>query len=203
MQRRSGTYFIKYMEYLKNLTDFSTSLERALDEIDPDWRDYPGTIVFGTHTFENYDEKMKLVKKAREKKTPFLGECGGLQMAVVEYARNVLGLDADTTELKPNTPEPVITKLPKLRVGIRNVQGRWESFWHNYTVNSDYFLRLNKDWEITLDSENIAAVMRLRDHPFFVGMQFHAGYNSTASDPHPILKEFINVCKHSATTRHH
>lgn len=191
------------MEFLQSLTDFSTSTERALDEIDPKWRNYPGVIVFGTHAFEKVSEKLALIKKAREQKLPFFGECGGLQLAVIEYARNVLGYkDANTTEIDAQTSHPVITELPYLRVGIKRVGQNYESFWHKYSVTDAYVPPLLKDWEITYDMENVIASMRLKNHPFFVGTQFHPSYNSSKGHPHPILKEFIDVCRIAVTPHH-
>lgn len=190
------------MEFLKSSTDFSTSTERALDEIDPEWRSLDGVIIFGTHTFEEAGKKLALIKKARMERIPFFGECGGLQLAVIEYARNVLGLkDANTTEIDPDTRHPVVTKLPSLRVGIRRVEERWESYWHNYAVTSHYLMSFLDAWNVKYDAENIPAVMRLKEHPFFVGTQFHVGYNSSKDNPHPILKEFVEVCKRTTLNR--
>lgn len=185
------------MEFLRGKTDFHTSTERALEEIDPGWRKLPGIIVFGTHAFEDVEKKLHLIKKAREKKMPAYLECGGMQLAAIEYARNVLGLDANSEEIDSRTPHPVVKKLPALRVGIRQVGSRQESFWHHYALNPTYVFKMLEDWEVVYDQENIPAIIRLKGHPFFVGTQFHASYNSDKTSPHPILKEFIEVCKKS------
>lgn len=188
------------MRLVKSENDFYTSLEKALGEIDPDYWNYPGVIVMGTHGPMEVDEKLEEIKKAREEGIPFLGICFGLQMAVVEYARNVLGLKgANSTEIDLKTPHPVITKLPELRVGIYGVHwpsfgSRMESHWHNYAFNKKYDAEFQKDFYVSYTND-VAEIMQLRDHPFFMLMQFHPEYESSKSKPHPILKEFIEKCK--------
>ena len=186
------------MLYVRGKADFYASTERALEEIDPTWRELPGVIIFGTHAFEEVGRKLEMIRHARENGVPFFGECGGLQLAVIEYARNVWKEDADTTELNPATPCPVVTALPALRVGIHRVEDRWESFWHRYSVNGDHLIRLSKDWEIVV-SDGLAARMRLLNHPFFVGTQYHPSYNSSKDSPHPILVDFLKACKRHAS----
>lgn len=191
------------MEFVQGKNDFHVSTERALEEIDAGWRDLPGVIVFGTHSFEDVPAKLELIRRAREEGIPFFGECGGLQLAVIEYARNVLGLEgADTTEIDPFAKDPVVTRLPSLRVGIFRVRDRMESFWHRFAVSDDYLLRLHKDWEITADASNVVAEMRLRGHPFFAGTQYHPSYNSSKENPHPILTQFLHACRTTADMRH-
>ena len=126
------------MLFLRTEKDFSVSVEKALDEIDKDWRDYEGLIISGTHSPDIIDEKLEALKEAREKGTPALGICFGMQLMVIEYARS-MGLNANTTEIE-ETEHPVIHKLPKLRVGIFKVDwptfgSRMESHWHNYAFN--------------------------------------------------------------------
>jgi CTP synthase len=173
--------------------DFSTSVFNALDYIDGDWHDLNGVLVVGTHVPENVDEKIALIQKAREEKIPFLGICFGMQLAVIEYARNVLKLDANSLEIDPYTFEPVVVKLPELRVGLKLVNGREESHWHNYYVNPDYHKALSRAWSLTL-TDNIVEEMRLSNHPFFMGVQYHPEYQSSKDRHHPVLKEFIKAC---------
>lgn len=188
------------MEFLREKSDFFTSVEKALDEIDSKWREYPGLIVAGSHDPERVEEKIEKIRWARENNIPFLGICLGMQLMIIEFARNVLGkVGADSTEIHPQTPFPVVTKLPELRVGIRPVvwesRHSMESHWHNYAFNSEkYRTEFDKHF-IASYTEKVAEVMKLRNHKFFVGVQFHPEYGSDRGQPHPILKEFIKVCK--------
>lgn len=166
-----------------------------MGEIDPKWRDYGGLIVCGSHSQDLVEEKIAQIRKAREERTPFLGICFGFQLMCVEYARNFLKLEkANSMEIDPLTPDPIIVKMPELRVGIHSVEGRQESFWHNYRFNDQYLPWYAPNFDVTM-TYDIAEKMRLKQHPFFVGIQFHAEYQSSASNPHPLLKEFIDVCR--------
>lgn len=181
------------MHISKEETDFFTSVERALDEIEPEWLSLPGLIVCGTHSPKNINGILDQLKQARESNMPTLGICFGLQMMVVEYARNVMKKrEASTEEVSGNRNDSVI-KLPELRVGIRSVHGRYESHWHNYTVNEHEW----QDWEYTYDDDTdyIVEMMSLHGHPFYVGTQFHPEYGSSKHNPHPILVQFLNVCR--------
>lgn len=190
------------MDCLRTGNDFDTSVERALSEIDPKWRDYPGLLVVGTHTPDLVDAKLMMIRDAREKKTPFLGICFGAQLAAIEYARNVLNLPrAHSQEIDPLTPDPVVEKMPTLRVGIRRVKDRHESYWHNYKISNAALMKMLPDWSVIYDEENVAAEIRLKDYPFFVGVQFHPEYGSSKDKPHPLLVEFLDVCRTADTHR--
>ncbi len=184
------------MDFVKSDGDFTTSTEKALTEIDPKWKKYPGVIVFGTHGFKDVEKKLELIRKAREKKIPFFGECAGFELMAIEYARNVLGLeDANSTEIKPLCADPVIHKCKELRVGIFDADGRKESFWHNYKFNPYYLDKFYKGgWTISTQGD-VVVRMELGGHPFFVGTQYHPSYQSSKEKPHPILKRFIEKCR--------
>lgn len=183
------------MEIFAGLNDFTTSLQKALKETDENWQDYPGLVIAGTHAPSLIEGKLDKLKEARETGLPTLGVCFGMQLMAIEFARNVLGLkDANSTEIDQATNYPVVVKMPKLRVGIFKVRDRFESFWHNYKVSDDYLMLLTAAW--TMDySDDILAEMRLNNHPFYVGVQSHPEYGSSVSNPHPLLKEFIDACK--------
>ncbi len=149
------------------LNDFDTNLRRALTEIDPDWTYYKGLIICGTHTPHNTEEMIALIRAAREEQVPFLGICFGHQLAAIEYARNVLGIkDATSEEFGQGTF--VVKKRPELNIGHRDGQ----SYWNNYEVIID--------WE---KPEN------------FITTQGHPEYESRADLPHPILKQFLKLCR--------
>lgn len=176
---------------MKILNDFDTSVRKALTEIDPKWEQYPGLIVCGSHTPTNSKGVLEEIRLARENDLPFLGLCMGFQLSIVEFARNVLGMvDADSEEINPDTTAPVISKMPSLRVGMRPVGARMESFWHNYAVNESYLdLFINNGWNF-IKSE-IIAQGRLQGKKYYLGTQYHPEYQSEPGKPHPILKEFL------------
>lgn len=189
------------MDFIKGPEDFSASVEKALDEIDSQWRSYPGLVIAGTHTPTLFDTKISAIKRARETGLPFLGICWGLQLAAIEYARNCLDLKgANSLEIDPKTSEPVVIPVQEgLRVGIYKVVDRHESHWHQYQVDKKY---LSDGWNLTTDEfGRIVEIARLKNHPFFVGTQFHPEYQSFKGNPHPILLEFITVCRTVAGLR--
>lgn len=185
------------MELIKTQHDFHTSVEKALDEINEKWRDYKGLIICGSHAPSDIAEKLKAIEHAREHGIPTLGICLGMQLMAIEYARNVKGIkDATSEEIGEGTP--IISKLPRLHVGIDKVAGWWgttdESHWHHYSLNPSRDVDFKADWDISW-TDSIAEIMRLRSQSFFVGVQFHPEYQSSKDKPHPLLKQFIEICK--------
>ena len=165
--------------------------------------------------------KIKAVRYARERKVPFFGICLGMQMAVVEYARNVLGLtDAMTTEVEANTANPVIdlmadqktttVKGGTMRLGAYkclveedslayHIYGKpliSERHRHRYELNNDYVERLNAAG-MRISGRNpetgLAEIVEIPSHPFFIGVQFHPEYKSTPENPQPIFKAFVKA----------
>jgi len=155
-----------------------TTLEKALDEIDEKWRDYEGLIITGSWPGEDNKDfvlnGIEEAKRARDNNTPYLGICLGLQIISLMERHQ-------------------LDKLDELRVGIRGVNSWWghsyESFWHKYGVRS--FDPTVYD----VYGGRYVDIVRLKDHPFFVGVQFHPEYQSSKDKPHPVLKEFIEICK--------
>lgn len=179
-------------------TDFTTSIEKALAEINPDYEMLDGTVATGSHAPKDIHKKLELIREARENNKPFLGICMGMQLAMIEFARNYLHLEtANTTEIDEKTPWPIFTKLPSLRVGIRPVsyEGNtaYESHWHNYAFNPQYITFFKKHWKM-IWSDDVLEIVVLKDHPFFWGVQFHPEYQSMPDKPHPLLTKFIDAC---------
>lgn len=165
--------------------------------------------------------KIVAVRFARENKIPFLGICLGMQMAVVEYARNVLGLeDAMTTEIKPNAKNPVIglmedqksltSKGGTMRLGayacsikegslahkIYGTKEISERHRHRYEVNDAYLDAFEKSGLMStgLNSDTgLVEIMELKDHPFFIGVQFHPELKSTPENPHPLFVALVKA----------
>ena len=149
------------------LNDFRTSVERALNEIDKNWRDYDGLIICGTHSPHDVEVMIDKIKDARISGRPYLGICFGYQMAAIEYARNVLGIkDATSEEFGKGTF--VVKKLPEINIGWKD----GESWWNNYEVK-----------------------IKVNFPDNFICVQYHPEYQSSKMKPHSILLKFINNCK--------
>lgn len=153
------------------LNDFNTSVEKALTEIDPNWKKYEGLIICGTHTPKEWDMQIDFIRIARERDIPFLGICFGHQLAAIEYVRNVLKIKNATSE-EFGQGTFVVYKLPQLKVGLHD----GESYWNNFEVMPDILAR----WE---KKEN------------FITCQYHPEYQSSKYDPHPLLVKFLKLCK--------
>lgn len=180
------------------LNDFKTSVRKAFKEIHPLWESFNGLVVCGSHSPTNIDETLEKIKEAREKGTPFLGICMGLQLAVIEYARNVLGIkDANTEEIDPLRTQ-IIKKLPRLRIGVMPVYWgdgviSFEDHWHNYAVNPLYLEHL--EGLEPLVSDGIVEAIRISSHPYFFAVQFHPEYRSSKEDPHKVLFSFLSAAQ--------
>ncbi len=164
--------------------------------------------------------KIEAIKYVREHKIPFLGICLGMQCAVVEFARNVLHLDASTTELNPKTKHPVIdmmeeqkkitTKGGTMRLGAyackikkgskaHHIYGDaliHERHRHRYEFNNKYLDQMEeaglKATGINPDS-GLVEIVELKDHPWFVGVQYHPELRSTVLNPHPLFVKFVEA----------
>lgn len=178
---------------MKVLNDFTTSVEKALSEIHPKWRDLEGLIVCGSHTPVNTEQMLEELQHARENKIPTLGICFGMQLMAVEYARNVMRIDNATSEEFGKKGTFIVQKLPSLRVGMKEVKGRNESHWHRYGVGAEWAFEFKGKWDIVFDT--VIEEMYLRGHPHYVGVQYHPEYQSSADKPHPLLVEFLRTCQ--------
>lgn len=183
------------------LGDFTTSLIKALNEIDNQWRNHSGLIIAGTHNPRDIDAMISKIKKARENNIPFLGICMGFQIALIEWARHLGHTGANTAEIDQNATPKIIVQLPTIRVGIRPVYWRgkesMESHWHNFAFARKHAGYFEKDWELSW-TDGILEIARLRENKFHMGVQFHPEYESSKESPHFILKEFIAHAKMAA-----
>ncbi len=165
--------------------------------------------------------KIRAVQYAREHEIPFLGICLGMQMAVIEYARNVVKLDkANSTEMQPDTEVPVIDLMEEqknitqkggtMRLGswdcdlaensiVSQVYGTKqisERHRHRYEFNNAYKKQLeDAGMRITGTNPktNLAEIIELPAHPWFVGVQYHPEYKSTVANPHPLFVAFVQA----------
>ncbi|MDA9277107.1 CTP synthase [Flavobacteriaceae bacterium] len=163
--------------------------------------------------------KVEAVRFARENKLPFLGICLGMQMAVIEYSRNVLGLkDANSTEMNENTPFPVIDLMEAqktitekggtMRLGawacelmddsivkdVYSVSNIEERHRHRFEYNNAYRTQLEAAGLKTTGinpQTNLVEIIEIEDHPWFVGVQYHPEYKSTVANPHPLFVSFV------------
>jgi len=194
------------------------SLEHGVDS---QLKDIGGVLIPGGFGARGVDGKLNAARFAREHKIPFLGLCLGMQVATIEFARNVCGIkDANSTEFDKKTPEPVISLLEEQR-GVRNkgasmrlgtwptkvVQGTLgekiygdtevtERHRHRYEFNMKYRDRMDaKGFVIsgTSPDGSLAELIELRDHPYFVGCQYHPEFQSKPNKPHPLFKGFIQA----------
>ena len=158
---------------------------------------------------------------ARENNVPFLGICLGMQMAVVEYARHVLGLTgAHTSEVDPNTPYPVIDLMPDqqnidekggtMRLGkypcrlnhdsisyaAYGEENIFERHRHRYEFNNVYrdkFVESGMRIGGVNPDRDLVEIVELPNHPWFVGVQYHPELKSRPNRPHPLFREFVGA----------
>ncbi|MGL6266589.1 MAG: CTP synthase [Chitinophagaceae bacterium] len=172
------------------------------------------------------DGKITAVKYARERGLPFFGICLGMQMAVIEFARNVLGLaNAHSTEMNPDTPFPVIDLMDEqktitakggtMRLGSYNCEIKphslasisygkasiTERHRHRWEFNNSYLEDFEKAGMIASGKNpesNLVEIIEVPGHPFFMGVQYHPELKSTVENPHPIFVHFIKAAKEYA-----
>jgi CTP synthase len=165
--------------------------------------------------------KIRAIQYARETKLPFLGLCFGLQMAVIEYARNVCGLEgAHTEEVDPNTPYPVIHLLPDqidisdkggtmrlgaypCRITSKTLAHRLygdsvidERHRHRYEVNNEYRETLSQRGMVfsgVSPDYRLVEIVEVSDHPYFIATQFHPEFKSRPNRPHPLFAGLVKA----------
>src|SRR5918996_3322421 len=188
-----------------------------------------GILIPGGFGVRGVEGKITASRIAREQRIPFLGICLGMQMAVADFARHVVGMDgANSTEFDPETPFPVIDLLPEqkevadmggtMRLGAdpvklhestraRELYGEaviYERHRHRYEVNNFLRKRLEDEGLVasgTSPDERLVEVIELSDHPFFVASQFHPEFNSRPTRPEPLFREFVGAAAALARER--
>jgi CTP synthase len=180
-----------------------------------------GILVPGGFGDRGVEGKIIATQYAREQKVPFLGICLGMQLATIEYARNVLGLEgAHSAELDPNTPHPIIDLLPEqkdiedlggtLRLGLQpckliegtkvyaayNDEVVYERHRHRYEFNNEYRQAMEEKGFIfsgTSPDGRLIETIELSDHPWFVASQFHPEFISRPNRPQPLFRDFVEA----------
>ena len=195
-----------------DLTD--ENIDELLGEMD-------GILVPGGFGDRGVEGKIKAVKFAREHNIPYFGICLGMQVAVIEFARNVAGLEnANSTEFDPQTPYPVIDLMPEqknidkkggtMRLGaykctikegtlaydIYKQKEIYERHRHRYEFNTEY-KKLLEEKGLVISGEytvkKLPEIVEIPSHRWFIGCHFHPEFKSKPFSPHPIFKEFVRA----------
>ena len=183
--------------------------------------DADGILVPGGFGDRGIEGKIEAIRYAREQKVPFLGICLGMQLASIEFARNVVGLkEAHSAEFDPNTPHPIIDLLPEqkdiedlggtLRLGLypcKLQEGTlayeayqdeviYERHRHRYEFNNHYRQMMEQHGFVfsgTSPDGRLVEIIELKDHPWFVAAQFHPEFTSRPTRPQPLFREFVKA----------
>ena len=181
-----------------------------------------GVLVAPGFGERGIEGKIKAVQYAREEGIPFLGICLGMQMAVIEYSRNVLGITrANSTEMEPETTEPVINLMEMQKEvtqkGGTMRLGAWDCTLLPNTLASNIYgnaskiserhrhrFEFNNDYKEALEAKGLLAsgintetglveIVEIPSHPWFIGVQYHPEYKSTVANPHPLFVHFVKA----------
>jgi CTP synthase len=204
--------------------------DMTLEEARAELAGVDGVLVPGGFGSRGWEGKILACRVAREDGIPYLGICLGMHVAVSEFARHVVGLDgANSTEMDPETPYPVIDLLPEqkeiedlggtMRLGAqavelaegsrtRDVYGGSEQISerhrHRYEVNNAYRPQLVEGGLVvsgTFQEGRLVEIIELPDHPWFVASQFHPEFKSRPTRPAPLFREFVAAALDRARTR--
>lgn len=199
----------------------SELLEKEDCDIDEILGGVDGILVPGGFGSRGIEGKIKACNYARVNGIPYLGICLGMQIAIIEFARNVLGLkNANSAEINPETPYPVIDILPEqkevtdmggtMRLGqypcVLNPESKsfslyessmiYERHRHRYEVNNEYRNELLSGGMIfagTSPDNHIVEMVEIPEHPWFVACQFHPEFKSRPNKPHPLFRGFVTA----------
>jgi CTP synthase len=188
-----------------------------------------GVLVAPGFGERGIEGKIDAIKYVREQNIPFLGICLGMQMAVIEYARNVLGLsDANSTEMMEETKHPVIDLMESqktvvnkggtMRLGawdceliensivsdVYNSTNIKERHRHRYEFNNDYKEDIEAAGMLATGSNpetGLVEIVEIPNHPWFVGVQYHPEYKSTVANPHPLFVAFVRAAYKNSKTK--
>lgn len=191
--------------------------------------DVDGIVVPGGFGHRGIEGKIKAASFARRNNIPYLGLCLGMQVAVIEFARNVLGLkEANSSEFDPQTPYPVIDLMLTQRQvadkGGTMRLGNWvccltkdtkaykaynepivfERHRHRYEFNSEYRKRMEAQGLVVSGrsaDNSLVEVVEIKDHPWFVASQFHPEFKSRPTRPHPLFRDFVGASSQIAQQR--
>jgi CTP synthase len=197
-----------------------SSEEISKDSVETVLKGLDGILVAPGFGERGMEGKIEAIRFVRETKVPFFGICLGMQCAVVEFTRHVLGLEASSTELNPKTKNPVIDMMEeqkkitkkggtmrlgtydcKLKKGSKAQIAYGESMIqerhrHRYEFNNKYLEQVEaaglRATGVNPES-NLVEIVELKDHPWFVGVQYHPELKSTVLNPHPLFVKFVEA----------
>lgn len=200
----------------------TTEIEQGKTTPAEELKDVDGIIVPGGFGKRGAEGKIECIRHARENSMPFLGICFGFQMAVIEFARNVCGIEgANSSEINPECSEPVISILPEqkkleglggnMRLGGQDVEIKQatiasklynketvrERFRHRYEVDPEYIQRIEEKGMVFSGKSPkypIMQILELPNHPYFIGTQFHPCFTSRPLKPHPVFHGLVEAC---------
>ncbi|PKM82181.1 MAG: CTP synthase [Firmicutes bacterium HGW-Firmicutes-14] len=198
----------------------AVELEKGEDIVNEQLACADGILVPGGFGDRGIEGKIRAITYARENKIPFLGICLGMQCAVVEFGRYIGLKKANSSEFDPKTPHPVIDLLPEqkdiedkggtMRLGLypcKMAEGTkayesykegliYERHRHRFEFNNEYRdLMISKGMIIsgTSPNERLVEIIELKDHPWFIGTQFHPEFKSRPNRPHPLFRDFVGM----------
>jgi CTP synthase len=201
----------------------------SLDELEAELDEIDGVLVPGGFGSRGWEGKIMACRVARERGIPYLGVCLGMHVAISEFARHVVGMEgANSTEMDPETPYPVIDLLPEqkevedlggtMRLGAqaveiaagtrtREVYGEpvvHERHRHRYEVNNHLRPALEQAGLVvsgTYQEGRLVEIIELPDHPWFVASQFHPEFKSRPTRPAPLFREFVGAALERSKVR--
>jgi CTP synthase len=211
-----------HLNYISSETINENNVESKL-------RDMNGILVAPGFGDRGIDGKIHAIKYARTNKLPFFGICLGMQCAVIEFARNVIGIQkANSTEFISDTPEPVIDLMEEqkkimnkggtMRLGayacqinensqvfqIYKEKSISERHRHRFEFNNKYLEMFQEKGfhPVGINTQSkLVEIMEYQDHPWFIGTQFHPELKSTVANPHPLFVDFVRVTIELAQTK--
>jgi CTP synthase len=201
----------------------------SLEELEAELERIDGVLVPGGFGSRGWEGKIMACRVARERKIPYLGICLGMHVAISEFARHVVGLDgANSTEMDPETPYPVIDLLPEqkevedlggtMRLGAQAVELAEgtrtretygepvvnERHRHRYEVNNHFRPALEQAGLVisgTYQEGRLVEIIEIPDHPWFVASQFHPEFKSRPTRPAPLFRDFVGAALERSRAR--
>jgi len=204
----------------------NSELLENMDECAKNLSEQDGILIPGGFGVRGINGKINAIKFVRQSGIPYFGICLGMQCAVIEFSRNVLNLkDADSSEFNSRTRNPVIDLMTEqknvdglggtMRLGsypcrLARKSNSWNAYAkdlvyerhrHRYELNNAYIEKLAESGMIVTglyEEKNLAEIIEIKDHPWFVGVQFHPEFKSRPDRPHPLFRGFVGAAiKHS------
>jgi len=197
-----------------------SSEDISKDSVETVLKGLDGVLVAPGFGERGLEGKIEAIRYVRENKIPFFGICLGMQCSVVEFSRNVLHLDASSTELNPKTKHPVIDMMEEqkkitmkggtMRLGAFNCKIKkgskahaaygestiQERHRHRYEFNNKYLEQIEEAGLKAVGTNpdsGLVEIVELKDHPWFVGVQYHPELKSTVQNPHPLFVKFVEA----------